>query len=132
MLRSDLGDDCHLRPFEERDADELRAIGSHPIDWEQAVGSVGYWLAADAQGRGIATRAVAAYLDHAFGPWGLRRMEIRAAVDNLPSRAIAERLGFTHEGTLRGLHLVRGVVQDVAVYGLLAQEWRGISAPAAP
>ncbi len=50
---------------------------------------------------------------------GAHRVEIRTAVDNVRSRGLAERLGFTHEGTLRsGMPLGERRV-DVAVYGLV-------------
>ena len=69
-------------------------VGFHRVDWRNSAGSIGYWLAADAQGRGLMTRAVAACLDHAFGAWDLHRIEIRAAPENAPQprRARAARV----------------------------------------
>lgn len=98
--------------------------GLHNLDPENASGAVGYWLAAHAQGRGLMTRAVARLLDLAFGPLKLHRVELRAAVRNRASRAIATRLGFRHEGTARGAQLLRGRFMDHAVYALLAEDWR--------
>jgi ribosomal-protein-serine acetyltransferase len=66
---------------------------------------LGYWLSEEAQGRGIMTRAVLAYVEHAFADLGYERVELRAAVDNVRSRAVAERTGF---------ELVR-IVPDAAV-----------------
>ncbi len=37
---------------------------------EHACTNIGYWVAEDAQGRGIMTRAVAAMVDRAFHEWG--------------------------------------------------------------
>jgi len=56
--------------------------------------SIGYWLAAYAQGRGTMTRAVSALVDHACGTWRLHRVEIRAAVDN--TRSCATRTTWFH------------------------------------
>lgn len=98
--------------------------GFHHVDWRNAATSLGYWLAADAQGRGLITRAVVAMLDHAFGPWELHRVEIRAAPDNARSRAIPERLGFVQEGTLRGAEKHPERYGDLVVYGMLAADWR--------
>ena len=84
---------------------------------------IGYWLAADATGRGLMTRAVVRLIDHAFGLQRLRRVEIRAATGNLASRAVPERLGFRLEGVLRHADWLRGVPLDHAVYGLLEAEW---------
>lgn len=85
---------------------------------------VGYWIDADHEGRGLVTRAVAALIDVLIEQRGVQRVEIRASTDNVRSRAVAERLGFTHEGTLREAIAVGGARQDAAVYGLLAREWR--------
>jgi ribosomal-protein-serine acetyltransferase len=83
---------------------------------------IGYWLAEEYEGRGLITRAVRALIDHAFGEWQLHRVEIRAAAENVRSRAVPERLGFTQEGVLREAELVGGEYQDLVVYGLVATD----------
>jgi ribosomal-protein-serine acetyltransferase len=98
-------------------------FGYHGIDRVHHRTTLGYWLAEAAQGRGLATRAVAALIDHAFGEWGLHRVEIRAAVDNAPSRAVCERAGLTFEGELREAERVGGRYHDLAVYSVLDAEW---------
>jgi ribosomal-protein-serine acetyltransferase len=99
-------------------------IGFHRVDWQHRATSVGYWLAEEMEGRGIMTHAVAAYVEHAFGAWELHRVEIRAAVDNRRSRAVAERNGFVEEGVLRGAERVGDRYLDHVVYGMLAPDWR--------
>jgi len=99
-------------------------VGVHRINWGNRSTSLGYWLAADRQGRGIMTRAARAYVEHAFGPWDLRRISIEAAPENTRSRAVAERLGFREEGLLREAERVGNRMLDHVVYGLLAEEWR--------
>jgi ribosomal-protein-serine acetyltransferase len=98
-------------------------IGFHRLDWQNRSTSIGYWLAERAQRRGLATAAVSALIDHAFGPWKLNRIEIRAGVGNLRSRAIPERLGFTEEGVLREAELIGDRYIDHVVYGILARDW---------
>jgi ribosomal-protein-serine acetyltransferase len=83
---------------------------------------MGYWLTPDAQGRGLMTAATRALVLHALGPMTLHRIEIRAAPDNRRSRAIPERLGFTHEGTVRQCEWLYDRFVDHAVYGLLATD----------
>ena len=97
--------------------------GLHSLDPENASGAIGYWLAAEAEGHGLMGRAVARLLDHAFGKLKLHRIELRAGVRNRRSRALAERLGFRHEGTARGAQLLRGRHIDLAVYALEAGDW---------
>ena len=95
------------------------------IDAANGSAAIGYWLAEGAEGRGLMTRAVLALLKYGFKSLGLNRIEIRAGVRNRRSRAIPERLGFRHEGTLRQVERLADRQVDHAVYGLLAREWRG-------
>jgi ribosomal-protein-serine acetyltransferase len=67
---------------------------------------------------------VTALLRHGFRTLKLNRIEIRAGVRNRRSRAIPERLGFRHEGTLRQAEWLADRFVDHAVYGLLVGEWR--------
>jgi ribosomal-protein-serine acetyltransferase len=87
-------------------------------------GGIGYWLAREAEGHGLMTAAVSALARHGFYVLKLNLVEIRAGVRNRRSRAIPERLGFHHEGTLRQAERLAGRYVDHAVYGMLAEEWR--------
>jgi ribosomal-protein-serine acetyltransferase len=95
-------------------------VGYHSVDWDHRRTSIGYWLSEDQQGKGTMTAAVRALTDHALRDLELNRVEIRAAVDNRGSRAIAERLGFHREGTLRESERVGGRYLDTVVYATLA------------
>jgi RimJ/RimL family protein N-acetyltransferase len=55
---------------------------------------IGYWLAADATGRGLMTRVTAALVDVAGRLAGVRRVEIKCDESNTRSAAIPRRLGF--------------------------------------
>ena len=85
---------------------------------------VGVWLAAGAQGRGYVTRAVTAMLDWALLDRGLHRAEWHCVPENAASRRLAERLGFTLEGTLRESWEHDGRLWDTEVWAVLAPEWR--------
>ena len=87
---------------------------------------IGVLLAATARGRGIVTQVVAAMLDWAVTERGIQRVEWKCAPGNEPSRRLAQRLGFTHEGTLREAFPVRDERQDLEVWALLAREWQGL------
>jgi ribosomal-protein-serine acetyltransferase len=86
-------------------------------------GDIGYWVAEAFEGRGLVTSACRAFIDFGFTDAGLHRIVIRAAPDNVRSRAIAERLGFTREGVAREEGLSADGFHDLVVYGLLAHEW---------
>lgn len=57
---------------------------------------IGYWLAPDARGRGICTRAVRLLVNWAFGTLDLDRVWLSVVVGNEVSRRVAERAGFVH------------------------------------
>ncbi|MBM7681679.1 ribosomal-protein-serine acetyltransferase [Pullulanibacillus pueri] len=97
-------------------------IGFHAIDRSNSATSIGYWLAEAYQGKGIMTRACQALVDYAFHDLKLRRVEIRCGTENKKSRAIPERLGFTHEGTIRCGEFLYDHFIDVDVYGLLSTD----------
>jgi ribosomal-protein-serine acetyltransferase len=98
-------------------------VGFHTVSWQHRSTSIGYWLAESAQSRGTMTRAVQALVDHAFGTWRLHRVEIRAAVENTPSRAIPQRLGFTQEGVAHEAEKLGDRYVDQVVYAILAGDW---------
>jgi ribosomal-protein-serine acetyltransferase len=97
--------------------------GFHGVDWLNRSTSIGYWLAAEAQGRGLMIGAVRALIDHAFGVWELHRVVIEVVVDNQRSRAIPERLGFRQEAVLREAKLIRGRYEDALLYAMVAPDW---------
>lgn len=102
----------------------LGSVILHSLDRRHRRGELGYWLVPGARGRGLATRALQLALAWMFEDLGLERAEIAATPDNLPSLAVARRLGFAEEGLLRGRDIEEGRRVDVVVYGLLRADWR--------
>jgi len=100
-------------------------MGFHRYDWDNRSTSLGYWLAADHQGKGIVTRACRFLVNYAFTELKLNRVEIRCAVENHRSCAIPERLGFKKEGTLRQAEWLYDHYVNHVVYSVLAGEWEG-------
>ncbi len=98
------------------------------IDRAQGRAEIGYSLRSDRWGRGLAREALQLALAHAFDTLGLRRVEADIDPRNTASCALAERLGFVREGLLREHWHVAGELQDSAMYGLLARDWRARSA----
>ena len=72
------------------------------------------------------TAACRALVDHGFDALRLHRAVIRAATENAPSRAVAERLGFRLEGVEREAQLVNGEFVDLVRYALLSTEWLSV------
>ncbi|MEP7365576.1 MAG: GNAT family protein [Acidobacteriota bacterium] len=97
-------------------------IGLHPVDWQNRNVALGYWIGSEWEGRGLVTAGVRAVTRYCFQDLALERVEIRAAPGNTRSRAVAERLGFTFEGTLRRVQIVDGRWLDNAVYSMVRNE----------
>ena len=68
---------------------------------DDARGEIGYWVAAPARGRGLATRAVRLVSAWALGELGLRQLEIIAHEDNAASLAVARAAGYAETGETR-------------------------------
>lgn len=73
-----------------------------------------------------ATEAMALLAAHAFEALGHRRYEWKCNALNAPSRAAAERLGFTFEGVFRQHLIVKGRNRDTAWYAMLDTEWPAV------
>jgi RimJ/RimL family protein N-acetyltransferase len=80
---------------------ELLGVVGIGVDRADFSGELGYWLAPTARGRGFATRGGRLLCRFAFETLGLGYLGLVAAAGNTGSNAVARRLGFTHEGTLR-------------------------------
>ncbi len=88
------------------------------------VGEIGYWVRSDLTGRGVCTEAARRLLRYGFDDLRLHRIVLRIAVGNRGSERVAEKLGFTNEGTLREEVKVGPSWLDHTVWGLLEDEWR--------
>jgi RimJ/RimL family protein N-acetyltransferase len=107
------------------------ACGLHRIDWTVRRLEIGYWRRAGLPGHGIATEAARALARLAFDRLDARRVEIRMADNNVPSRKVAERAGFTFEGLLRSDTLdVNGAPRDTRVYARVRGVEEPVRAPA--
>ncbi len=100
----------------------LGSCGLHHIDLVHRLAEVGYWVRTSATGQGVATAAARQLCQWAFREQRMRRIEIMAAVDNLPSQRVATKLGAVREGFMRQRLVIRDEVHDAVVYGLLREE----------
>ena len=82
-------------------------------------GSIGYWIAEEARGRGIATRATRLLARWAVTNGGVERLELTTHPDNVASQRVAEKAGFTREGVLRGHTKFQEGRRDSVMYSLL-------------
>ena len=100
----------------------LGALGMSNFDWVDLKAEIGYWMAAEARRRGIGARATRMLAEWALTTLGLERVELLAHPENEASQRLAERAGFTREGTLRRYRRRHGVREDLVMFSLLAED----------
>jgi ribosomal-protein-serine acetyltransferase len=101
-------------------------IGFNRLDTTNLSACIGYWIAAEHEGRGFVSRCTAVLMDYLFDVRDLNRIQINCNVENSRSRAVPERLGFTLEGVHREVELNNGIFGDWAIYAMLRREWEGL------
>lgn len=102
----------------------IGTCGFHRLSLEHRRAEAGYELGRDWWRKGLATEALSAALDWAFGAAGLNRVEAFVTSGNLASAGLLESLGFAREGTLRDYEFARGRFIDEWCYGLLGRDWK--------
>lgn len=77
------------------------SCGMPRLNWDVPTFEIGYWLRTSQCGKGYMHEAVEAVTRFAIEHLKARRIEIRCDDHNVRSARVAERAGFTLEGTLR-------------------------------
>lgn len=98
LLRRDLRLHLYLRSDP---ATMVGGSGLHRIDWDVPRFEIGYWIRTRFSGHGYITEAVRGIAAFAFRELNAERLEIWCDVRNERSAAVARRVGFRHEATLR-------------------------------
>lgn len=98
-------------------------VGLKDTDLDNKKTEIGYWLSELFQHKGIVTKSCKVLINYAFNELKLNRVQIKAAIGNLKSRAIPERLGFNQEGVERDGELHRRGFVDLVVYAMLKNDW---------
>lgn len=95
----------------------------HPRHAHIEIGHI--WLGPRLRKSRAATEAMFLLMRHAMDDLGYRRLTWKCNALNAPSRRAADRLGFTYEGTLRQVLVMKGRSRDTAWFSTLADEWPG-------
>jgi RimJ/RimL family protein N-acetyltransferase len=110
-------------------------IGDVVLMWrsrEHASAEIGYVFHPDHGGQGLATEAVLALLDIAFGTYRFHRVTARVDARNLASLRLAERVGMRREAHLVENEWFKGAWGDEIDFAMLQREWLGKRRVAAP
>jgi len=101
------------------------SVGVLNLNWPNAAAELGYWIVGEYEGKGLVSRAVGALAAYLFEA-GFFRLEVRCTEGNFRSCQVAERLGFSREGVLRGNIIENGARRNTIVYSKLATDPRGL------
>jgi len=88
------------------------------INYDTKSLEIGYWLSQCHQGKGIVTRVVKHLIEFAFNELKMEKVQLSAAVENTPSRKVAERAGMVLEGIVTNQEKVGERILDHAIYGI--------------
>ncbi|MEP2653334.1 MAG: GNAT family protein [Paraglaciecola sp.] len=97
--------------------------GYHPIDRLNKKVVIGYWIAQQAQGKGIVTKCVEFLINYAFDTLKLNKVSIPAAEYNFRSQAVSKRLGLVCEGVEREAEFLYNRFVNHIHYSVLSSEW---------
>jgi len=124
--RAFVTDALGLGPYQFAIAEHANVVGSIGLRiGKHQTGYVGYWLARDARGRGVTTRALRRVARYGLDDLSLERLELTADVENVASQRVAEKVGFQREGVLRSqLRHPDGHRRDSVMFSLLQGELR--------
>lgn len=100
-------------------------VGTSRMSRSSKCATIAYLLDRRFEGKGLAHLAVHSLLTHLFDILDMNRVELRLDTRNTRSRKLAQRLGFSHEGTSRQSEVSEGNLVDMEVYSLLKAAWRG-------
>lgn len=100
----------------------LGGCSLYGFDPDEGRAGVGFWLAAGARGRGIATRATRLLAGWALSELRVQRLELTCGPDNEASQRVAARCGFVREGVLRSHMPFRDGRRDTVMFSLLPGE----------
>ncbi|WP_424463009.1 GNAT family N-acetyltransferase [Pseudoclavibacter helvolus] len=84
--------------------------------------TLGYWVAREFAGKGLATIATAMATDHCLQGLGLHRMEICIRPENAKSLRVVEKLGLRYEGLRRRYIHIDGDWRDHFCFGVVREE----------
>jgi RimJ/RimL family protein N-acetyltransferase len=115
------------------DAKSGMVLGScdirRPDPDDAALGEVGFLLAEQARGRGVATRAVGLLVDWSFRELGMERVQGLVHPENPRSAEVLQRLGFRREGLLRHYRAGESGREDRILFSVLPDELVLVAAP---
>jgi len=126
-------DEFKLFLITDRDGRRLGQVNVYKASHSYQGWELGYRIyRPEDRGHGFMPEAVQMATAYLFGQESIGRVQILLDPRNVASRAVAERAGYTLEGTLRHAHFDRGEYRDLLLYSILRNEAVELSELLAP
>lgn len=109
--------------------DAVGFTGLQEINLTYGCGVVFVFVERNSRRHGLAERAIGLLLDMAFEQLRLHRVATYVNSDNLPSRGLIHKIGFTDEGCMREACFFDGEYHNINIVGMLAEEWQALRKP---
>ncbi|MFX0022253.1 MAG: GNAT family N-acetyltransferase [Candidatus Hermodarchaeota archaeon] len=110
--------------WHKKDKKPIGTIGLGMINWVDgwanlgaSIGESAYW------NKNLTTEAAKLVIEYAFNELNLNKLQACAAIENIGSWSVAEKLGFEFEGFGKKDMYVDGIYLDEKRYGLLKEDW---------
>jgi RimJ/RimL family protein N-acetyltransferase len=78
------------------------------------------------RGKGYMGEALKLFVSYMFEVKPINRFMLRIFSENIPSRKLAEKCGFKHEGTLREAMFHKGEFYDLEIYSIIRKDWESL------
>ena len=116
---------CNLAVERRATGELIGSVGFHVIDRQEnsAHYGLGFFMRSDLWNMGYTSEAVRAALSILFSGDGFR-VTASCLGENLGSRRVLEKCGFSQEGLMAEHTLHNGQWKDCALYGILKKEWQ--------
>ncbi|MDV6012958.1 GNAT family N-acetyltransferase [Haloechinothrix sp. LS1_15] len=100
----------------------LAEVELNRLDPANRAAGLAFWTHPAHRGGGVLVPSIGAVLRFASGALGMHRTELRHVASNHAARRVAEKCGFTLDGTLREAAVVDGTTEDLLIWSRLSTD----------
>ncbi len=117
------GNDFSYAIFDVKNGKFLGNVGLNCPNENHKMLNLGYWIRVSEQNHGAASEATRALAIAAFADLPINRLEILAAVENIPSQKVAAKSGAIREGVLRNYLNIGDRIHNAAVFSFIREDF---------
>jgi [ribosomal protein S5]-alanine N-acetyltransferase len=97
------------------------------FDHAAGIAEIAYAISDKYWGKGLITEATQMLIDYGFNVLHLERISARCFAENIGSERVMQKVGMTHEGTLRKAIFKKGAYHDMKIYAIITDDYKASS-----